>query len=480
MVQDIAGANKLLDDAGITDTDGDGVREKDGVPLKVLYQTSTNSVRQGAQALIKQWWSEIGVETELRNISASVFFGGDPSSPDTFQKFYADIEMYTNNFAGVDPEAYMASWICSDMPQPDSQWQGNNIMRWCNPEYDALVKQALDHRTARGARRDRQAAERHADAVLRDHPADPPWRRLGACQHARRRQDLGLGFRALEHRRLAPRQVNRAGGCDARRSPPAVPSAPCGGGLGRGDPVLRYTIRRLMFAVPTLLVISFIIFALLDLAPSDPTASLPLTIPPEVRAQIRASLGLDEPFHIRYLYWLNQFFVNEPLNIIEQWFGVTIGDGDRLRVISWSTRSPVVDLIVERMPQTLWVVGTAYLVAIAIAIPIGVISAYKQYSWFDQAGTFVSMVGFSVPPFFTGLVVIVIFSVNLGWFPSIYDTTHRVVDWNSFVVPGPADDHAGDGAGAADQRQPRSPGICAPPCWTTSIRTMSAPPGPRG
>ena len=139
-VQDIAGANKLLDDAGIVDTDGDGIREKDGVPLKVLYQTSTNSVRQGAQALIKQWWAEIGVETELRNISASVFFGGDPASPDTFQKFYADIEMYTNNFAGVDPEAYMASWICSDMPQPESQWQGNNVMRFCDPEYDALVK----------------------------------------------------------------------------------------------------------------------------------------------------------------------------------------------------------------------------------------------------------------------------------------------------------------------------------------------------
>ena len=79
--------------------------------------------------------------------------------------------------------------------------------------------------------------------------------------------------------------------------------------------MLRYTVRRLIFAVPTLLVISFIIFALLDLAPSDPTANLPLTIPPEVREQIRQSLGLGQPFHIRYLYWLQQFFVNEPLNI---------------------------------------------------------------------------------------------------------------------------------------------------------------------
>ena len=99
---------------------------------------------------------------------------------------------------------------------------------------------------------------------------------------------------------------------------------------------------------------------------------------------------------------------------------------------SWATRSPVVDLIVERMPQTLWVVGMSYVVGILIAIPIGVISAYRQYSWLDQLGTFVSMVGFSVPTFFTGVLMIVIFAIKLEWFPSIYDTTHKVVDWASF------------------------------------------------
>jgi peptide/nickel transport system permease protein len=199
--------------------------------------------------------------------------------------------------------------------------------------------------------------------------------------------------------------------------------------------MLRYTIRRLLFMIPTLLVISLIIFLILDMAPGDPTAQLPLTIPAEVREQIRAALGLGEPFYVRYALWLQQFFVNEPLNLIEQWTGTTIGDSEnRLRIVSWSTRSPVVDLIVERMPQTLWVVGTAYIVAIAIAIPIGVISAYKQYSWFDQTGTFVSMIGFSIPPFFSGLVLIVIFSVQLGWFPSIYDTTHKVTGWDSLMV----------------------------------------------
>ncbi|TYR35193.1 ABC transporter permease [Mesorhizobium microcysteis] len=197
--------------------------------------------------------------------------------------------------------------------------------------------------------------------------------------------------------------------------------------------MLNYTLRRLMFAVPTLLVISFIIFALLDLAPNDPTGNLPLTIPPEVREQIRQTLGLGEPFHIRYLYWLNQFFINEPLNIIERIFGIEIGNSsERLRIRSWATRSPVVDLIIERMPQTLWVVGMSYVVGILIAIPVGIISAYKQYSWFDQIGTFVSMVGFSVPTFFTGVVLIVIFSVQLQWFPSIYDTTLKVTDWSSF------------------------------------------------
>lgn len=195
--------------------------------------------------------------------------------------------------------------------------------------------------------------------------------------------------------------------------------------------MLNYTIRRLLMAIPTLLMISFIIFLLLDLAPNDPTGNLPMTITPEVREKIKISLGLDQPIHIRYLLWLNQFFINEPLNIMAEW-GWVADNPDRLRVRSWATRSPVVDLIVERTPQTLWVVGMAFVVGILIAVPLGVISAYKHYSWFDQLGTFISMVGFSVPTFLTGTVLIVIFSVYLGWLPSIYDTTHEVTDLSSF------------------------------------------------
>jgi len=138
IAQDMAGAKALLDEAGWV-PGADGVREKDGRRLHLLYQTSTNAVRQDFQALIKGWWNELGVEVELKNVDASVFFGGDPGSPDTFQKFYADVEMYANNFDGTDPEPYLAQYTCAKAPGPDSQWQGENINRFCDPAYDALV-----------------------------------------------------------------------------------------------------------------------------------------------------------------------------------------------------------------------------------------------------------------------------------------------------------------------------------------------------
>ncbi|MDG1169935.1 MAG: peptide ABC transporter substrate-binding protein [Sulfitobacter sp.] len=139
LTQDIEGAKALLEEAGWTDTDGDGVRDKDGMKLALLYQTSTNAVRQDFQALIKDWWQQIGVETELRNLDASVFFGGDPGSPDTFQKFYADVEMYANTFNGTDPQQYLAAYRCGGEPRPSSQWQGENINRFCDPAYDAMI-----------------------------------------------------------------------------------------------------------------------------------------------------------------------------------------------------------------------------------------------------------------------------------------------------------------------------------------------------
>ncbi|KRS12174.1 peptide ABC transporter [Roseovarius atlanticus] len=140
-MQDVEGAKALLDSAGWTDSDGDGVRDKDGVALRLLFQTSTNAVRQTFQAAIKSWWSELGVETELRNVDGNVFFGSDPNSPDTYQKFYADVQMYAQMFDGTDPEAYMASWTCERIPTPDNQWQGTNMPRYCNEAFDELVSE---------------------------------------------------------------------------------------------------------------------------------------------------------------------------------------------------------------------------------------------------------------------------------------------------------------------------------------------------
>ncbi len=207
--------------------------------------------------------------------------------------------------------------------------------------------------------------------------------------------------------------------------------------------MLTYAIRRLVLSIPTLLFISFVIFMLLQLAPGDPMAQVPLTVPPEVKQKMREALGVGEPALVQYWKWLVQVFWIEPKVFIDwltrdSWLLGWLPDpplyNGELRVISWQTRSPVMDIVLQRIPQTLWVVGLSYIVGVLIALPIGIYSAYRQYSVFDQAGTFITMVGFSIPPFFTGPLLIVIFSVYLGWFPSIYDTTHVVNDWASFKV----------------------------------------------
>ena len=178
--QNIAEANRLLDAAGWK-RGSDGIRQKDGVRISILYQTSTNSVRQATQAFIKDMWKQIGVETELRNISASVFFGSDPGSPDTYQKFYSDIEMYTNTFSGTDPEAYMAGWSCSEMPQKSNKWAGNNMPRWCNPAYDALAKKMS--KTA--ALKDRiRMAKGMNDMLMQDYAMIPLIHRGGVSAHS--------------------------------------------------------------------------------------------------------------------------------------------------------------------------------------------------------------------------------------------------------------------------------------------------------
>lgn len=194
-----------------------------------------------------------------------------------------------------------------------------------------------------------------------------------------------------------------------------------------------FVIRRLLAAIPTILFISFVIFLILDLAPGDPTSSLPLSVPAEVRIKIRQNLGLDDPVLPRYMKWLKQFFVVEPLFVVQDVTGIQIAWlEDQVRLTSWTARGvPVAQLIRERLPQTLWVVGLAYVLSVVIAVPLGVRAAYKQNSFFDQANSVISVIGYSLPTFFTGLLAILVFSVWLGWFPTIYNTTLKVNSWTA-------------------------------------------------
>ena len=168
----------------------------------------------------------------------------------------------------------------------------------------------------------------------------------------------------------------------------------------------QYIIRRVLVAIPTLLLISVIIFGVLALAPGDPLAQFALNpaIPMETRARIRESFGLDKPWPVRYVRWITS---------------MVKGDWG----FSFATKSPVIDVVFQRVPQTLQVVGLAYLIAIFIAIPVGIISAVKQYSFFDQITTFLSFIGGALPSFFTGLSFMLIFAINLQWFPIVYSST---------------------------------------------------------
>ena len=178
----------------------------------------------------------------------------------------------------------------------------------------------------------------------------------------------------------------------------------------------RYILRRLLIAIPTVAVISFVVFAILALAPMDPLSSFGADprVPPEVRAAIRTSLGLDDPWPIRYVKWVT--------SLAQGNFG-----------FSFMSHSPVIDLLKQRLPNTLAVVGVAYLIGIALAVPIGMISAVRRYSVFDHVATTFAFVGFSVPTFFTGILLIIVFSINLRWFPFIYDSTLVIHDLSSFL-----------------------------------------------
>lgn len=137
---DLAAANKLLDDAGWV-KGADGIRAKGGVKMEVVYQTTVNAVRQATQAVIKADWEKLGVKVELKSIDAGVFFSTDVANPDTAAKFFADVEMFTNNSSEPDYQVYLANWISDEIPSKAKQWRGGNYERFNNPQYDALFKE---------------------------------------------------------------------------------------------------------------------------------------------------------------------------------------------------------------------------------------------------------------------------------------------------------------------------------------------------
>jgi len=173
----------------------------------------------------------------------------------------------------------------------------------------------------------------------------------------------------------------------------------------------RFIARRLLIAIPTLLAISFVMYMILALAPIDPLAQFAADprVPPEVRANIRHAFGLDDPPYIRYVKWLTA--------LVQGNFG-----------ISFMTHAPVADLIWQRLPNTLAVVGIAYIVGVLIGLPAGILSAIRRNRLTDHIISFSAYVGFSVPTFFTGIVLIIIFSIKLHWLTFLYDSRLQVTD----------------------------------------------------
>lgn len=174
----------------------------------------------------------------------------------------------------------------------------------------------------------------------------------------------------------------------------------------------QYIIRRLLIAIPSLLGISVILFTVLALAPGDPFEELATNpaIPPDVRAALRASLGMDDPVHIRYFRWLTAMLQGN--------WG-----------FSFVSRVDVDTLILQRLPTTLVVIGASQILALAIALPVGVYAATRPYSVFDQIANTLAFVGFSLPTFFTGLLFILLFSITLDWLPFVYRADIEASGW---------------------------------------------------
>ena len=176
--------------------------------------------------------------------------------------------------------------------------------------------------------------------------------------------------------------------------------------------MLNYIFRRLLIALPSLLGISIVLFTVLALAPGDPFEDLATnpSVPPEVRQALRVQFGLDDPIWQRYLLWLTS---------------MVKGDWG----FSFVSRLNVDVLIWQRLPVTIAVIGASQILALLIALPVGVLAAARPYSWFDRIASTVAFVGFSLPTFFTGVVLILIFSIELGWLPFVFRSDLSATGW---------------------------------------------------
>ena len=176
--------------------------------------------------------------------------------------------------------------------------------------------------------------------------------------------------------------------------------------------MFNYILRRLLIALPSVLGISVVLFTVLALAPGDPFEELATNpnVPPEVRMMLRAQFGLDDPVWQRYLHWLASMLK---------------GDWG----FSFVSRINVDQLILQRLPTTIIVIGLSQVLAIMVALPVGIIAAVKPYSWFDRIASTIAFVGFSLPTFFTGVIFILFFSIYLGWLPFVYRSDISATGW---------------------------------------------------
>lgn len=176
-----------------------------------------------------------------------------------------------------------------------------------------------------------------------------------------------------------------------------------------------YILRRILIAVPSLLGISFVLFSVLALAPGDPFGELVNNpnIPAEVAASLRLKFGLDDPLMVRYWNWLSAMLQGN--------WG-----------FSFISRIDVETLIMQRLPITLLVIGSSQILALCIAVPVGVYAASRPYSLFDQVASTLAFIGFSLPTFFTGILLILFFSIYLDWLPFVYRADIAETGWRFY------------------------------------------------